>query len=97
MSLTAVQELPQADPHAAVDDISHEVCCTDEQKVADRISMCGLPISGKNCNSGPPSCTVCFDLTEQWALDADRYGEDPQLPGDAPCRCCPRRFHERLT
>lgn len=94
MSPTAIQELPQAGPRAAVKDISHEVCCTDENKATDRISMCGLPISDEDCDSGPPSCTVCFDLIEQWALNVDRYGEDPQLPGDSPCRCCPRRFKE---
>jgi hypothetical protein len=93
-STAAVYELPQTSDETLADDISHELCCTDEQKSSDRISMCGLALSDDYCDIDVPSCTVCRDLIEQWAENVDLYGEDPQAPRDAPCRCCPRRFRE---
>lgn len=73
-------------------DITHEVCCTDEQATTGRISMCGLPIDdGELLDEDAPSCAVCLDLIEQWAHNADTHREDPHRPGDAPCRLCPRR------
>lgn len=92
----ATCELPQT-TQAAANDISHEVCCTDEQKGSDRISVCGQPIPDGELVSGAPDCMVCLDLLDQWAESADRYGEDPQAPDDDPCRCCPRRLQEGLT
>lgn len=69
---------------------SHEVCCIDEKLPTGRISMCGVPLEDGDLDEDVPSCLVCQDLLEQWAFNADTYGEDPQ-PGDAPCRLCPRR------
>lgn len=69
---------------------THEVCCIDETLPTGRISMCGVPIEDGELDEDVPSCLVCQDLLEQWAISADTYGEDPQ-PGDAPCRLCPRR------
>jgi hypothetical protein len=94
---TATCELPQPAIQTTADTISHEVCCVDEQKTTGRIAMCGQPISDGELEDGVPDCMVCLDLIDQWAENADRYGEDPQKPGDDPCRCCPRRFREGLA
>jgi hypothetical protein len=61
----------------------YELPQTSDETLADDISDIDVP-----------SCTVCRDLIEQWAENVDLYGEDPQAPRDAPCRCCPRRFRE---
>lgn len=92
---TAVRELPQATVEAGAGDISHEICCIDEQKATGRISMCGLPLSDDEPDDDELSCAVCLDLIEEWVRNVDLYGEDPQAPNDVPCRCCPRRFQER--
>lgn len=93
---TATCELPQS-VQTGTADISHEVCCIDERKTTGRIAMCGQPLDDGEPEAGVPDCAVCFDLVEQWAQNTDRYGKDPQAPGDDPCRCCPRRFQELLA
>lgn len=69
---------------------THEVCCIDETLPTGRISMCGAPIEDGELDEDVPSCLVCQDLIEQWALLADTGMEQPRWPGDAPCRLCPR-------
>lgn len=90
--MTEVALAPVPDRQLLDSDISHEVCCIDEQAPCDRISMCGLPLADDG-ESGPdePTCVVCMDLIELWAYNVDTYGENPQRPDDPPCRVCPRR------
>lgn len=66
-------------------DLSHEVCCADEQRPSGRIAMCGVPLEDGPLDEDTPSCVVCQDLVERWARDADTYGDQ------VPCRLCPRR------
>lgn len=71
---------------------THEACCTDETKHTDQISMCGTPIPPHtDLDADAPNCTVCLDLLDQWARNADTHGE--ALTG-IPCHLCPRRFQD---
>lgn len=73
-------------------EISHEVCCVDEEVGTDRISMCGIPIDDGPFTCQAPTCVVCLELIDRWAYYVDKYGEDPHSPGDKPCRVCPKNM-----
>lgn len=95
--------MPQLAPSAApvtdlllYSDISHEICCSDENAESGRIAMCGIELpDAEELDDGTPTCVVCQHLIEQWAHYADLYGDGgPKQPGDPPCRVCPRRTLE---
>jgi hypothetical protein len=91
MTLLDTREQPQTVPQDGGDDLEHVVCCID-----DNTTMCGLTIEGDvnevdEFDDSESWCLVCTDLAKQQEYYADLFGEDPQLPGDVPCRVCPKR------
>lgn len=85
----------QLAPVTADSDITHEICCLDEDKETGCITMCGLALPDEDdsalSDSVDPTCAVCFELVERWAEYGDLYGDDVREPITEPCRVCPRR------
>lgn len=83
MTILDVREQPQTAPQGS-DELEHIVCCVD-----DDTTMCGLTIGGE-VGDKEPTCVVCADLLDRREYYADLLNEDPQEPGDKPCRVCPK-------
>ena len=90
MTILDTREQPQTQPSHGADDITHEVCCLDEDKPDGRISMCGVDLADAEL-----TCVVCNDLLEGWNRWAGRQEEVDPYAGDAPCSVCPKRRREQ--
>lgn len=79
-------------------DITHDVCCLDEDAETGRVTMCGLALPDGDdsaiADGIEPTCVVCQDLLGKWAEYGDLYHEDPRQPVVEPCRVCPRSHGE---
>lgn len=94
MAELSLDTAAQFAPASSDSDISHEVCCLDEDRETNAISLCGLTLPDGETEDGEPTCVVCQDLIDKWAEYGDFYQEDPNEPVTEPCRVCPRRDRE---
>jgi hypothetical protein len=92
MTILDTREVPQTAPQTDGSDLEHEVCCLDDETM-----MCGLIITEGEVGHLEPTCVVCVQLADRRDYYADLFGEDPQQPGAAPCRVCPKRKRGEST
>lgn len=84
----ALDTAPAAAPQATDADVTHEVCCLDND-----LAMCGTPVADADWTEvDPVSCVVCTDLYGQWMANASEFSKELAEPGARGCRLCPKRM-----